>query len=215
MTFSQVFQNPHDDLLFLADKIALTRRGRSPVEAAVLRGLRHMLGLDALAARQIGDGAGHFQQTVVCPVAESQLGVQPVQQTLRFPGKNRMSFQHPPLQLAVPTNSRSLVANPLHLIRVHHQTPRFGGCQPFPIRQRFRRMFVLPRQLHLQIDPVQERSGNARTIPEDGTFRAGTSLVGGEVAAEFAAGATVQITTLEITPFSIRLPFSQSHLGRQ
>jgi len=194
---------------------ALPCRGGTLVETAVPGGFRHMLGLDPFAARQIRDGAGHLEKPVVGPVAESQPGENVQQQPFRSRRQYRVTFQHPARKLAVPSNARPFVPLPLDFVCFCDQLPGFRGRYPAaPVILGPGRTFLL-RQLHLKVDAVQERPGNPRAVPQNGTFRTGARLAGRVIPPVSSAGTTVQITTLEITPFSIRLPFSQSHLGRQ
>ena len=145
-----------------------------------------MAGEDGFAPVQVGDGAADLQHTVVCARRQPQLLKSRLEQPMAF-------FFHG-AELAQPVGRDAGVAGdsgsaePLVLDRARRVDPRADGGGALRLFVRIQLLELDRRHFDVQVQPVEQRAGNAREVPGDRLRRA--DAVPGRVA-EVPAGARV------------------------
>ena len=132
-----------------------------------------MRGVHLLAAVQVGDGAGHPQNAVVGAGAVSQALKRRAQNLLGLGGHAAVFSQCGPRQLGVAPHAGQVCAALLLYLAGGGNAGADGGAALSPGLGG--QGLVLHRHgLHMQVDAVQQRAGDAAAVLLNGAGRAGT-----------------------------------------
>lgn len=169
--------------VFLANSIPSSREQGS-VKRAVLDGFGHMLGPDAVCAGEIGDRPGDLQDPVIGPGREPQSRDRHLEQLL--PHRRVHQAELPDLARLHPRvgveTAAALKSPCLTVAGFHHAAPDpLRALSALAARQ----LFVTHcGDLHVQVDPVEQRAGDPGEVPLDPELRAAALPTGvGEMSA--------------------------------
>lgn len=140
------------------------------VEGAVADGFAHVVGEDGGGGVEVGDGAGHFEDAVVGAGAhvEARHGI--AQYGEAFGVEGAMGAEHARGHLCVAIHARLRgKATGLTLAGGDHPGPY--GCARFAGRCRGNLVETDGEYLHLQVDAVEQRAGDAVEVFSDGAGR--------------------------------------------